>query len=95
MILLDGTISIDALIHIGELIALLGTGFAAFWKLNNKVDVINEDLKNSKETTQKTADKLEIRVNESESKLDKKISHLEEKIDRLPKDIIELFRQLK
>ncbi len=89
--LLDATITVDGLLHLGELISIVGAGFAAFWKLNNRVDVLKADLKNSKEEVEK----LEQRLNNSETKLEDKITNLAEKIDRLPKDIIELFRQLK
>lgn len=93
MILLD--IDINSLLHIGELIILIGSGFGAYWKLNNKVDVLEANVENNKTTIKEKVASIEIRMDNSETKLEEKIQHLEEKIDRLPKDIIELFRQLK
>ena len=88
--LLEITVSLDGMAHIGELLLLLGTGFTAFYNLKSRVEVQKNEIKTLKEIITE----MKISAVSLESKLETKIEHLESKIDKLPQDIANVFKTL-
>lgn len=89
--LLEIGLDLDNLLSIGEMVALLATGFGFFFNMRGKIDILKNDLNNHKANLTK----LEDQQNSTYSKIENKIQQLEDKLVKLPQEIIDLFRQLK
>lgn len=88
MILLDTTLSVDSLAHIGELLVLLATGFGFFFKMQNSVEILRNDLKNTEENIRK----LEQKTSVDYAKIETKMQIIEERIESLPVAITNLIK---
>lgn len=87
-LLLQTNISIDGLIHIGELLTLGGTLFGAYYKLKNQIALTDNNLKN----TNVNLEKLEEKTAGDYRHIEEKIQKIDEKIEQLPVSITNLIK---
>ncbi len=81
----------SALYNISGFLGLVVALVATFFKLQNKTDLVKNDLENVKQNLVKLEDKLDATY----LRIENKIGELENKINSLPHEIIDLMRQLK
>ena len=84
------------------ILTLLATAFGFFFNLKNKIELVKNDLINTKEQlksleTKTIADysKIENKISELESKAEDRHKDLQTRIDKMPLEILNLFNTIK
>jgi peptidoglycan hydrolase CwlO-like protein len=88
----------DIVFELLSSLVIVITGVAFFFNARAKVQIVQTDLDNAKDsidTLKMRLGKLEDKMDANYDKISDKIAELETKLNSLPREIIELFKQLK